>query len=1293
MAKGSAWKSQFLLPAIVFVAGMVATLWFSYLSYANSEKNWNIRVDQTAERLSNTLLSWMEESYAPVSGLVALVENSSTVETSEFLGAFEGMQSRSTTVLLDEASLLRLNRVGQWQVFISSDTLGYPGRYITLTDVAGTLLLASKRPNQFTLSPPFKSEGGRTISAIALSASAATEPTIVVGTLNYDTLLEGMRAGPVPRGIYLTLRGRFLGQPDQKSVVAPPNDRQFQHISTTRVATAGADIEISWAATKEFDGGPIYGVALAGLLGGSGLTTGLTLFIGFLIRRNRQIERKVDKATLALRQSSEALGRERALLRSLIDSIPDLIFAKDVRGVYITSNKAFAKLLGKTADDVVGKTDLEIFPADLAVFFRERDADMVKAGIVTTNEEEVTYPDGRVAQLETSKIPFIADDGELYGLIGVSRDITERKKTERVLAAEREGLQRILDASPVGVAITTDNVARFTNPRMEEMFALRVGSLVPDLYVFPEQRNALLDELDRAGIVRDVGVQLRGPNGEIRDSLTTLMHMEYEGRQGVLGWIVDVTELKKIQTALSEAKVAAEDATKTKAEFLANMSHEIRTPMNAVIGLAHLCLKTDLSAKQRDYVGKIHNAGTSLLSIINDILDFSKIEAGKLDIENVTFEIDSVMNNISTMVAQKIQDKDLELLFNISPDIPPALLGDPLRLGQVLINLLGNAVKFTERGEICLIGELLERAGSKVKLRFSVKDTGIGMTKEQANRLFQAFSQADTSTSRKYGGTGLGLAISKRLVELTGGSIWVVSEPGQGSTFSFTGWFGLSEAAPRRAVPTRLGSLKTLIVDDNASAREVLEDLMTTVGGEIEQVASGAEAIDAVKRADAGHPFDLLLLDWRMPGLDGVETARRIRADSSLKRIPAIVIVTAFGREEVHTEAEGAGVDGFLVKPVNRSMLVDMLVEIFAPEHRAAAREAVAATTYDLNGLRVLLAEDNAINQQIAAELLEGVGVSIDVANNGREALNMLSANGGDTRYDLVLMDLQMPEMDGYQATAHIRDTPSLAELPIIAMTAHATAEERDRCLAAGMRGHITKPIDPELLYRTLMQFHRPGQTAMTAKPLDRIPRSPELSEIAGLDVVDGLNRVAGNTKLYRSLLGQFVDQESDVVPVIRAALAREDFVLAERMMHTLKGVSGNLGAKALGGLAAELERSLRDRNAPSLETGLADLASEMARTMKAIRNSLATGAADVPLQTSVLDSAETVRVLRHLKNMLADDDGAALDYLLEARDRIGDAISGADLNCLQKAVGDFDFTAALDCLTGIAQRHNLSLE
>jgi len=861
------------------------------------------------------------------------------------------------------------------------------------------------------------------------------------------------------------------------------------------------------------------------------------------------------------------------------------------------------------------------------------------------------------------------------------------------LDRERERLQRILDASPVGVAITADNIGRFTNPRMEEMFALRVGSAVPDFYVFPEQREALLDQLSREGIVRDAGVQLRAPTGEIRDTLTTLVPMEYEGRQGVLGWVVDVTELKSIQTALSEAKNAAEDATKAKAEFLANMSHEIRTPMNAVIGLAHLCLRTDLTAKQRDYVGKIHNAGTSLLSIINDILDFSKIEAGRLDIENVNFELDSVMNNISTVVAQKIQDKGLELLFHVSSDIPHTLLGDPLRLGQVLINLLGNAVKFTERGEIRLISELLERTGDKVKLRFSIKDTGIGMTKEQASRLFYAFSQADTSTSRKYGGTGLGLAISKRLVELMGGSIWVVSEPGSGSTFSFTGWFGLSEASARNVVPTRLGSLKVLVVDDNSAAREVLEEHLRAVGAEIELVASGAEAIVAVRRADAGRPFDVLLLDWRMPGLDGVETARRIRTDASLNSVPAIVIVTAFGREEVRGEAELAGVNGFLIKPVNQSTLINVLAEVFAPEHMMAAREAVKTTAYDLNGLRVLLAEDNAINQQIAVELLEGVGVSIDVANDGREAVEKLLALG-DLPYDAVLMDLQMPEMDGYQATARIRAEPRLAGLPIVAMTAHAMAEERDRCLAAGMQAHITKPIDPELLYRTLMQFHRPGRAVeVSAKTVDHSSPPDAPFNVVGVDVVDGLRRVAGNVKLYRSLLRQFVEQQADAAAKISTCVEQRDFALAETLMHTLKGVSGNLGAKTTNEIAAELEIPLRNRDVRSLDAGLPRLSIELARTMEAIRNSLAADSVEARPPPVALDPTETIALLKHLKQLLAGDDGAALDQLLDARERFEGILSDADLNALERAVRDFDFTAALDCLADIAQRHKFSLE
>jgi two-component system sensor histidine kinase/response regulator len=744
---------------------------------------------------------------------------------------------------------------------------------------------------------------------------------------------------------------------------------------------------------------------------------------------------------------------------------------------------------------------------------------------------------------------------------------------------------------------------------------------------------------------------------------------------------------------MRQAKEMAEEATKAKADFLANMSHEIRTPMNAVIGLAHLCLKTDLTPRQRDYVGKIHNAGMSLLGLINDILDFSKIEAGKLDIESSVFDIESVMNNISTLVAQKIHDKGIELIFDISSDIPPVLVGDPLRLGQVLTNLLTNAVKFTDKGEIRVVGEKLEEAGRKVKLRFSVMDSGIGMTKEQSDRLFRPFSQADSSTSRKYGGTGLGLAISKRLVEMMDGSIWSESVAGKGSTFSFTAWFGVSDTVRRKAAP-RLNALKVLLVDDNASAREVLKSLLLNIDAEVEEAESGEEAVNAVKSADAGRSFDLVLMDWRMPGMNGIEAARQIRGDASLSSQPAIVIVTAFDQdEEIRLQMREADLDGCLAKPVSPSTLVNALVEIFAPEHKPRAAEEPTHPSYDLSGLRILLAEDNKINQQIAVELLEGVGAHVEVANDGREVLDKLMADEGELRFDVILMDVQMPEMDGYQATVRIRAMPHLATLPIIAMTAHAMAEERERCFAVGMNGHVTKPIDPELLFNTLLEYHRPGRAAVTSAPRRRgaLQRAPRLLNISGFDTSSALKRVAGNVKLYRSLLRKFVNEQAGVGSAIRAALEHQDHASAARLAHTVKGVAGNLGATPLSRIAADLERAIATRDAAIADECLPRFLAELAHAVDAVGRYLATSTESARLTPA--DPGELLQLLTRLRQLLAANDGQSLDYFLEARDRIAGAVSGAELEALQAAIGEFDFDVALEHLAGIARRLNLSLE
>jgi two-component system, sensor histidine kinase and response regulator len=540
----------------------------------------------------------------------------------------------------------------------------------------------------------------------------------------------------------------------------------------------------------------------------------------------------------------------------------------------------------------------------------------------------------------------------------------------------------------------------------------------------------------------------------------------------VVGSWSDIDIRKAAEQAIQAAQGELEKANEAKSAFLANMSHEIRTPMNAVLGLSHLALKTDPSPRQRDYLIKIRSSGQHLLGIINEILDFSKIEAGKLTVENIEFDLDKVLENVSNLISEKASDKGLELIFDIEPVVVSTRLrGDPLRLGQILINFCNNAVKFTEQGEVVIRAHVLEAIEDSQVVKFSVSDTGIGMTKTQIERLFQAFEQADTSTTRKYGGTGLGLAISKRLAELMGGDVGVTSELGKGSTFWFTARLGKGALAPRPSLlRSDLRGRRVLIIDDNSPARAVLSNMLTNMTFLADEAASGEEGIEMVRQAvKRGKPYEIAFVDWQMPRLDGIETSKRILALPDLAVPPHLVMVTAYGREDVLKQAEEIGLENVLIKPVTSSTLFDTIVAVLhahqeAPGHFQVAPSFEIARTL---GTRVLLVEDNEINQEVAIGLLEDAAIQVDLAENGEIAVRMVQEND----YDAVLMDMQMPVMDGITATRVIRSHPRFKSLPIIAMTANAMAADREKCLEAGMNDHIGKPIDPDQLFSVLFRW------------------------------------------------------------------------------------------------------------------------------------------------------------------------------------------------------------------------------
>ncbi len=808
----------------------------------------------------------------------------------------------------------------------------------------------------------------------------------------------------------------------------------------------------------------------------------------------------------------------------------------------------------------------------------------------------------------------------------------------------------------------------------------------PELFAILEKALASIGEDERRAM-RQESLAIRY---EVEVNYTLLWRVVAGAAVLLLLSFLWLAQTRRQKRALAAAKAEADQANQFKSYFLANMSHEIRTPMNAIVGFGHLVMQTELSQRQKHYIEKIQISANALLNVINDVLDFSKIEAGKLDVEQVPFSLGEVLDNLLSINAIRAEEKGLELLLQQDLQVPDNLVGDPLRLGQVLVNLVSNAIKFTETGEVTILVSEIEREAEQVRLKFSVEDTGIGIPQDQVERLFDAFTQLDGSTTRRYGGSGLGLNISQQLVHLMGGHLEVDSTPDRGSRFSFVLPFVLPrQQAERSWLPAPgLRGLRALVVDDNAMALQILGEMLESFTFSVTTVGRAEQALGQIEEADKQHkPFQLVLMDWRLPGLDGVEAGRMIKSELQLSHKPVVMLVTAFGREEVMQSAQDAGLDGFLIKPVSPSVLFDAIMQSFNQELTAESRQRSSSMKLQPLQGQVLLVEDNPINQQVAQEILQLMGVEVSIAGDGYQALELLH----DRSFDLVLMDIQMPGMDGYEAVRRIRAEEKFNGLPVIAMTAHAMSGDREKCLEAGMNDHIAKPIEPARLHATLQNWLETGDEpppAVSTPTADQQPSFPDT--LPGINLAWGLERIGGNRKLFARLLADFLTHHRHSLQRFQDLLMHDEQDDARRELHTLQGVSGNLGGLELQQAARTLESQLLEGKEGLLD---GDAFKTFAQRFDTFISSLTqldndrviAGQAD-DLAEPETNTEDVVSLLERLTEALEEGDPEARNLLSAIEVKLPDEAAQRIFSRMTELINGYDFDDALVMLSRLKE-------